>query len=123
MTHLSQRMLEDMQLKGFSPRTQRSYLMQVRQLVTHFDKPPGQITEEDLREYFLYLKNEKCVARATCTQALCAIKFFFEHTLKREWGTFDLVRPRRRKKLPVVVLATYPIRQVVCEVGGIQGNN
>lgn len=103
MTQLSQRMLEDMQLRGFSPWTQKAYLMQVRQLVTYFDKPPGQITEEDLREYFLYMKNEKRASRSTCTQAITAIKFFFEHTLKKDWGTFDLVRPRRRKKLPVVL--------------------
>ena len=103
MTHLSQRMLEDMQLRGLSPRTQKAYLMQVRQLVTHFDKPPGKITEGDLRDYFLYMKNEKGASRSTCTQALTAIKFFFEHTLKRDWGTFDLVRPHRRKKLPVVL--------------------
>jgi integrase/recombinase XerD len=103
MTHLSQRMLEDMQLRGFSPRTQKAYLMQVRQLVTHFDKPPGKITEGDLRDYFLYMKNEKGASRSTCTQALTAIKFFFEHTLKRDWGTLNLVRPHRSKKLPVVL--------------------
>ena len=40
-----------------------------------------QLGEEDLRQYFLYLVNEKKVARATATIALCGIKFFYEHTL------------------------------------------
>jgi integrase/recombinase XerD len=78
-------------------------LRAVRQLAKHFDKSPMDITEEDLRQYFLYLKNVKKAARSTCTQALCGIKFFFEHSLGKEWKTFELVRPPREKKLPVVL--------------------
>lgn len=103
MTELRQRMLEDMQLRGLSPRTQKAYVAVVRQLAEHYGKPPADIDEEELRRYFLYLKNEKKVSRSTCTQALCGIKFFYERTLRREWKTFDLVRPPKEKKLPVVL--------------------
>jgi len=75
----------------------------VRQLAAHFKKSPEDITEEDLRQYFLYLKNVRQASRSTCTQALCGIKFFFEHTLRRDWKTFELVRPPKEKKLPVVL--------------------
>jgi site-specific recombinase XerD len=112
MTHLRQRMIEDMQLRGFSPKTQEAYLRQVRQLVERCNKSPEKIMEEDLRDYFLYLKNEKGAARSTCTQALSAIKFFFEHTLKRDWKTFELVRPGKEKKLPVV-LSQDEVRRVL----------
>ena len=57
MTPLRQRMLEDMQLRGFSPRTQEVYVHAVRQLAAHFHKSPDQLTEDDLRQYFLYLAN------------------------------------------------------------------
>ena len=103
MTPLRQRMLEDMQLRGLSARTQECYVAAVRQLAEHYRRSPAQITEEDLRQYFLYLANDKKVARATATIALCGIRFFFEHTLQRDWTTLRFVRPRRDKKLPVVL--------------------
>ncbi len=104
MTHLSERMLEDMQLKGFSERTQECYTRSVRQLVEHFNnKPPAQISEEELRQYFLHIKNVKKWKRATVTIALCGIKFFYTQTIKREWTLFDLVRPKPERRLPVIL--------------------
>ena len=92
-----------MQLRGFAERTQEAYLLAVSQLAKHYHKPPDQINEEELRQYFLFLKNEKQVARNTCTIALCGNKFFFERTLNREWKTFEFLRPAKEKKLPVVL--------------------
>ena len=103
MTPLRQRMLEDMQLRGFSPRTQEAYVHAVRQLATHFRRPPDQLREDELREYFLYLTNVKHFAPASFTIALCGIKFFYERTLSREWKLLELVRPVREKKLPVIL--------------------
>ena len=106
MTPLRQRMLEDMQLRGLAPKTQEAYATAVRQLAEYYGKSPDLISEAELRDYFLYLKNEKKAARSTCTQALCGIKFFFEHTLQREWQTIDLIRPGKQHKLPVVLSVT-----------------
>lgn len=103
MTHLRQRMIEDMQLRGLSERTQESYVRAVRQLAEHYGRSPDQLSEEELRQYFLYLKNVKQAARNTCTVALCGIKFFYEHTLQRAWPTLSFVRPPREHKLPVVL--------------------
>jgi integrase/recombinase XerD len=103
MTPLRRRMLEDMQLRGYSARTQECYAAAVRQLAEHYHRSPDQLSEEDLRQYFLYLANEKKVARATATIALCGIRFFFEQTLRREWTTLRFVRPAREHKLPVVL--------------------
>jgi integrase/recombinase XerD len=103
MTPLRQRMLEDMQLRGLSARTQESYLREVRQLALHFGKSPDVLTDEDLRQYFLYLRNEKQASRSSCTVALCAIKFFFERTLQRPWPLLELVRSPQQHKLPVVL--------------------
>lgn len=103
MSALRQKMIEDMQLRGFALRTQEAYLLAVRQLARYYNKSPDLVTEEELRQYFLYLKNEKHAARNTCTIALCGIKFFFQHTLGREWKTFDFLRPPHEHKLPVVL--------------------
>jgi integrase/recombinase XerD len=112
MTPLRQRMIEDMQLRGFSARTQECYVAAVRQLAKHYHRRPDQLTEEDLRQYFLYLANKKKVARATATIALCGIKFFYEQTLRQQWTTLRLVRPQREKKLPVV-LAREEVRSIL----------
>lgn len=112
MTPLRQRMLEDMQLRGFAARTQEAYLYAVSQLAQHCHKSPDAITEEELRQFFLYLVNVKHVARATHTIFLCGIKFFFERTLGRQWGTFELLRPPRQHKLPVV-LSREEVRRIL----------
>ena len=95
MTALRQRMLEDMQLRGLSARTQEAYARAVRQLAEHYHRSPDHLSEEDLRQYFLYLTNEQKVARATATIALCGLRFFYEHTLHRPWTTLRFVRPPR----------------------------
>ena len=103
MSPLRRRMIEDMQLRGYSARTQECYVRAVRQLAEHYRASPDRLREEDLRQYFLYLANEKKVARATATIALCGIRFFFEHTLHRDWTTLRFVRPARAHRLPVVL--------------------
>src|SRR3989442_3522361 len=103
MTPLRQRMTEDMQLAGYSARTQEAYVGAVGQLFAHFKCTPAQLSEEQLREYFLYLANERKVSRPTATIALCGIKFFYQRTLQRDWTTLGLVRPRSEKQLPVVL--------------------
>ena len=115
MTPLRQRMIEDMQLRGYSARTQECYVAAVRQLAKHYRRSPDQPVEEDLRQYFLYLANVKKVARATATIALCGIKFLYEQTLRKEWPTLRFVRPRREKKLPVV-LSRQEVRRILAEV-------
>lgn len=103
MTPLRQRMIDDMQLKGLSASTQQGYLNAVRRLAEHYHRSPDQLSEEDLRQYFLYLANERKAARSTATIAICGIRFFYEQTLGLQLGTLHLVRPPRRKKLPAIL--------------------
>ena len=111
MTEFSKRMLQDLQLSGYAKRTQEMYLRAVRQLSEHFNKPPDQITEEQLRDYFLYVKNVKKWSRTASTIAISGIKFFYEKTLSREWTTLKLVRPHREKRLPII-LTSGEIRRI-----------
>ena len=103
MTPLRQRMLEDMQLRAFSPRTQEAYVRAVRQLAAHFRKSPDLVTDEELRQYFLQLTQDRHYARATVTIALCGIKFFIEHTLGKTFTSLSLMRPPQTHRLPVVL--------------------
>jgi integrase/recombinase XerD len=103
MTALRTRFVQDMQLHGFSPKTQSCYVGAVRGLAKFYNKSPDLVSEEELRSYFLHLTLERKVARATATIALCGIKFFFQNTVRREWTSLKLLRPPRSKKLPVVL--------------------
>lgn len=103
MSVIRQRMIEDMQLHGYSAKTQTAYVGAVRGLAKHYHRSPETITQEEVRAYFLWLVKERGVARSTLTIHLSGIKFLFEKTLKREWIIFNLVRPQKRKKLPVIL--------------------
>ncbi len=103
MTALRQKMIEDMQLRGLSARTQETYVRVVRQLAEYYHKPPDQVSQEELRQYFLHLKHDKHASRSTCTQALSGLKFLYEQTLQREWPILEFIRPAREHKLPVIL--------------------
>lgn len=103
MTPLRVRMIEDMQLNGLSASTQKLYAQAVGQLAKHFHRSPDQLSEQDLRQYFLYLTNEKKASRSTATIALCGVKFLYQKTLRRQWPTLQLIRPAYSRKLPVVL--------------------
>jgi site-specific recombinase XerD len=100
---LRQRFIEDLQLQGLSARTQQAYVRAVRQLSEHVQKSPADISEEELRHYFLHVKNVKHWSRATMTLSICGIKRFYEQTLKRDWTTLHIVRPAKEKRLPVIL--------------------
>jgi integrase/recombinase XerD len=115
MTELRKKMIECLQLRGFSERTQEAYTRAVRQLAEHYHKSPDLITEEELRQYFLHIINVKHYSRNTTTIALCGIRFFFEQTLNRKWTIFNLVRPAPEHKLPVI-LSLEEVREILNRV-------
>jgi integrase/recombinase XerD len=65
MTALRRRMLEDLQLRGLAPRTQQCYVEAAKHLTQHYRRAPDQISEEEIRQSFLSLINEKQVAEST----------------------------------------------------------
>lgn len=62
MTELRQRMIDQMTLRGFSPRTHESYLWAVTGLARYYKKSPDQLTGEQIRQYLLYLERERHLA-------------------------------------------------------------
>lgn len=115
MTDLRRRMLQDLQLHGYAERTQQCYIAAVALLANFFNRPPDQLSDEELRHFFLHQINERQAARSTIRQYLCGIKFFFETTLGRPMPALDLVKPRKRMKLPVV-LSVAEVRTVLALV-------
>jgi integrase/recombinase XerD len=114
-TSLRQRMLQDLQLAGLSERTQDAYLRAVRQLADHFHTPPDRLTEPQLRDYFLHLKNDRHFASASLGIAYSGIKFFSSHTVPRDWPTLTRLRVPSEKRLPDV-LSVAEVRQLLAAV-------
>lgn len=103
LSPLQLRMIEDMQLCGFSPRTQQSYVRAALGLATYYSLSPEKLDNEQIRKYFVYLTCERKLARPTVTIALCGIKFLYEKTLRRDWSLTGVPVPKRTKHLPVVL--------------------
>jgi len=113
MTELRCRMIADMRLRGLSPNTQRRYVDAIRELAKHYRRPPDQLSQEDIRDYFIYLQDERSLSsghiRVTLyggpgIMATDALKFLYNKmTLDRHRPVFDLIRIKPGKKLPVVL--------------------
>jgi site-specific recombinase XerD len=97
------RMSEDMRLHDFRPKTQEAYLLAVKQFVTWAERDPGTLGDDDVRGYFLYLREGKKLAPSTINIAICAVRFFFLHSLERELTVFELLRAHKPRVLPVVL--------------------
>jgi site-specific recombinase XerD len=100
------RMLEDMDLRGLSERTQESYIRAIRQLAEYCQKPPDQVSDEELRQYFLYQATVRKLSPVAIRISLCGIKFFFDNTIQRPWPTLRLIRIRSEKKMPEILSRT-----------------
>ena len=100
---------------GSRPRTQQCDIEAVKHLSQHYRRAPDQLNEEEIRQYFLYLLNEKKVAESTFRIHLYGIRFFYEITLQRPWPVLTLMRPRHSQKLPVV-LSPREVRSLLASV-------
>jgi site-specific recombinase XerD len=100
-----ERMSEDMRLCDFRPRTQEGYLLAVRLFLERLGREPESLTDEDVRAYFLYLREDKKLAPSSINIAVCALRFFFLRTLQRDWQVFELLRVHKPRRLPVVLSA------------------
>ena len=109
-------MIECLQLRGLSARTQEMDVRAVRQRAEHERQSPDVITAEELRQYFRYIKHVQNYSRRASTIARCGIKCFFEHTLNRDWTTLRVVRAPREQKLPVI-LSLEEVRRML---GGVR---
>ena len=103
MTSLRQRMLEDLQIRHYSPTTIRLYLSSVAEFARHFHKPPDQLGPEHIRQYQLFLIKEKHACQSTCVQLVCALRFVYTHTLHRKVEIQRIPFPRRERTLPLIL--------------------
>jgi site-specific recombinase XerD len=102
MTPLHRRMLEDMQIRNYSPHTIEGYLRYVGQFAKHFGVSPDQLGPEHIRTYQLHLL-QKQVSKSIFIQTVCGLRFLYETTLHRPWMVEYIPYPRKPKKLPIIL--------------------
>ena len=85
MSELSNRMIQDMELAGLVEGTRREYLRAVRQLTAYYMVAPDRLTERQVQDYILYVRDDLGVAKGTFAPMLAGLKFFYVNTLGYEW--------------------------------------
>jgi integrase/recombinase XerD len=100
MTPLRQKMMDAMQVRGFSVRTHESYLAAVSDLARYYHRPPDQLNADELQAYFLYLVKERGLSGASCRLYLNGIRFLYLQVLN--WDSFDipLQVPKAAQRIP-----------------------
>ena len=109
---LYERMSEDLHLGGMSKRTHEGYLRAMRQLADFCKCSPDRITEDQLRKFFLHLKNDKAFASGSLRVAFSGVKFFYTRTCRREWQTLAQMKIQNVKSLPEV-LTIEQVHQII----------
>jgi len=100
---LRQRMLEDLQVRNYSPRTQTRYIECVASFAKHFGKSPDQLGPKQIRSFQVHLVSEKKCSWTVLNQTVCALRFLYVTTLGKDWGIRHIPYAKGEKKLPVVL--------------------
>jgi site-specific recombinase XerD len=96
-------MREELALRGYSPRTRKTYLNQARGFLRATDEHPSRLGPAHVRRYLHGLLDERRVSHSYADQHVSALKFLFAHVLGRPLEDVDTPRPKRQRKLPTVL--------------------
>src|SRR5438067_13396815 len=91
-------------LKDYRLPTRKEYVRNLRKLAEHFQCDPATLTENQLREYFLFLRQHKHYKAAPMKAAKYALLSFYLDCLKVSgWTVFKEVRIAEAEVLPIVL--------------------
>jgi len=109
---LRRRMIQDMELAGLTAGTREVYIRAVLDLVKHYGgKRPEEVSEDEVYQYLLHLREELKMARGTFQTRFGGLKFLFYKTLDRNWSLFFKNGCGRRCRS--VCLGRFPGKSVV----------
>jgi len=112
MHPLREAMLDQMRLRGHSPRTQQSYLNAVSLLSRHYHRSPDLLSHDDLQNWILYLVKDRGLSAATCRLYLNAIRFFYLQVLHWPDCQLELITPKRPQRIPYL-LSPGEVRRII----------
>lgn len=92
------------QLKDYRPATKKEYVRYVCKLAEHFQCDPATLTQNQLREYFLFLRQHKHYQAAPMKAAKFSLRAFFCDCLKvQDWTVFEELRIAQPQVLPIIL--------------------
>ncbi|TVP74439.1 MAG: integrase [Gemmatimonadales bacterium] len=97
---------EVMVLRGFSRQSRKVYRSHLRSFGQHVGTDPDQVSEAHVGRYLVHLVEERGVSRSYHSQAVSALRLFFIHVRRRPLVVERIPRPRRARRLPVVLSRT-----------------
>jgi site-specific recombinase XerD len=103
MTPLRERFIEDLQLRNLCPATQRNYVHHVAAFAKYFNRSPELLDIEAVRQYQLYLLNERKLSPESINQYISAVKFLYLTTLEMPWTDEYFPHVKRAYHLPAVL--------------------
>jgi integrase/recombinase XerD len=103
MTPLRRRMIDDMTLRNFTPKTIQAYVWCVARLARHFHASPDSLSPEQVRAFLLHTRKERGASMGHYNQIRCALRFFYSVTLDRDDILETIVPARQPQTLPVVL--------------------
>ncbi len=98
-------MSNELKIRGYSKRTHEIYLRCMRDFIKFHMKSPVELDLDDIKAYQIYLVNDKEVSYTVFNQSVCALRFFYKNTLRKEWEIKHIAFQKKRKKLPDVLSA------------------
>ena len=99
---LRRRMIEDMTIRKFAPKTQHDYVQRIKNFTAFLGRSPDTASFEDVRRYQLHLA-ARGVGVPTLNQTVATLRFFFRVTLKRHEIVEHTTFVHEPRKLPVVL--------------------
>ena len=99
---LRRRMIEDMTIRGFAPKTQSGYIRAVRDFTAFLGRSPDSARAGDFRRYQLHMRSGG-VSPVSMNAAVSALRFFFGVTLGRDDAETGMTTVRTPHKLPVIL--------------------
>lgn len=103
MTDLRRRMLQDMRIRNYAPRTIDCYIDMVARFARHFGKSPDQLGPDEIRTYQVFLVEEKKRSWSVLKQVVSALRFLYGKTLGRALAIGYIPHPKKQRTLPVVL--------------------
>ncbi len=100
MTPLRRKMIDTLVLKGYSPRTQESYLYAIAKLAKHYRRSPDELDVGEIERYFLFLLQERKLAPASVRLCVNAVRFLFTQVLQRPLEHCVIRYPKTPQRIP-----------------------
>jgi site-specific recombinase XerD len=92
---------KEIRIRGYSPRTSRSYVAIIKDFMRRARKPPRRVLESDLKSYLDHLITDRHASKATVNIAINALRFYFGQILRMDF-VYNIHHVRKDKRLPAV---------------------